>query len=71
MLNVSCAFSWESDVSRAFFVLSRGVPFMLALISTINTTSFLKTYQVTERSIINTLEKKRQHDMKFETGMHL
>ena len=54
MLNVSCAFRWDRDASSALFVFSRGLPFMLALISTINTTSFPKTCQViiTECSII-------------------
>ena len=44
-LNKSLGPSLASPENRALFVSSRGWPLMLPLMSTINTTSFLKTYK--------------------------
>lgn len=46
MLNESSGESLERAESSAFFVSSSGFPRMLPLISTTNTTSVLKTYQI-------------------------
>ena len=45
MLKESWVLRFKRAASKAFFVFSRGPPRMLLLISTINTTSFLKTYK--------------------------
>lgn len=46
MLNESFESSFERAADRAFFVSSSSFPRMLPLISTTNTTSFLKTYEI-------------------------